>query len=96
MSSLWLQVFLYSETQVRNGYLYNFLHFRNKLLSVLLVQVDLQKRFAMYHRSFVCQAASKNRGQAFHEDWEQSQDDWERGMTQSCLPSPDHRNPWNR
>ena len=27
---------------------------------------------------------------------EQLQDDWERGITQSCLPSQDHGNPWNR
>ena len=46
--------------------------------------------------SSVCQAAGKNRGQAFHQDSEQLQDDRERGITQSCLPSQDHGNPWNR
>ena len=45
----------------------------------------LKKRFPTYHISSVCQAAGKNPGQAFHEHSEHSSDDWERGITQSCL-----------
>ena len=43
----------------------------SKLLLVSSVQVDLQKRFPMNHKSFVCQEASRNRGSACHKDSEQ-------------------------
>ena len=90
-----LRVFLCSETQVRNVYLQNFLLFKHKLLSICSTQVDLRKRFPMYHISSMGQAASKNRGYALL-DSEHSWDDWEREITQNCLPSQDHRSPWNR
>ena len=50
-----------------------------------------KKRFPIYQMSSVYQAASKNRGWAFHEDSEYSWDDWERGTTQNCFPFQDHR-----
>ena len=85
-----------SETQVRNLHLQDCLHSHSELLSVHSVQVDLHKRVLMHPVSSVRQAASKNRGMAFHKDSEILQDDWEREITQNCSSSQDLGIPWDR
>ena len=52
------------------------------------------KRFLAYMSS-VCQAAGWNRGKDFQNNSEQLNDDWERGIIQSCLLSQDPENLWN-
>ena len=60
------------------------------MLSVHLVQMDLQKSFLACYTSSVWQDAGQSRGQAFHIDSEHLKDDWDRGITWSCLLSQDH------
>ena len=63
---------------------------RRMLRTVLVEQVDLQKRLR-YPLNSVYYAANKNRGEPFVQDWEFSSVDWERGTFQSCSLSQDHR-----
>ena len=69
---------------------------RTRCCRFILCKWIFKKRLPMYHTSSMYQNTSKNRGKAFHEDSEQLQEDWERGITQSCLPSRDYGNPWIR
>ena len=56
----------------------------------------LTKTFPSVPYEFRVSGCGKNRGKAFQKNSEQSEDDWERGITQSCLLSQDHGNLGNR